>query len=74
MTVVVFKVLSQDKVQQRLVCKTLTFPFVEAFAVFSQDRVRRSVLWSSSLTVLLEVFKIFSPRSGLYSFILWSCG
>ena len=34
-TVVVFKVLSQDRVQQRLVwCKALTSPFVEAFAGF----------------------------------------
>ena len=44
LTVVVFKVLSQDRVQQRLVwCMALTSPFVEAFAVCSKDRIRSTV-------------------------------
>ena len=56
--VVVFTVLCQDRVQQRLVLsRALTSPFVEAFTVFSQDRDRRRVLWSS--------FKIFTSVRAL---------
>ena len=42
--VIVFKIVSQDGVQQAEQSGALTFTFVEAFTVFSQDRDRRSVL------------------------------
>ena len=58
--VVVFKVLSQDRVQQwMVVSRALTSPLSEASTVFSQ------FFWRSLR---------FSPRSGLHSFILWVCG
>ena len=59
--VVVFKVLSQNRVQQHLVpCRSLTSPFVEAFTVLSQDRIQQRPVSSRSLTFLLEANKIFT--------------
>ena len=70
--VVVFKVLSLDRVQQRpVLSRSLTVPLVEAIMVFSQDWFQQRPESSSSLTVLLEVFKVFlldvSPDSVLRS-------
>ena len=60
--VVVFKVLSQDRVQQRpVLSRSLTVPSVEAFTVFSHGWFLQRLASSSLLTFLPEFFKVFLP-------------